>query len=172
MSNIFGYLHVAAVIAAYLSAFTLFARRVGTGQHRMVGILYAISMLIVAFSGFAIYKAGAPSVFHVFSVVTIVTISRGWYAILRYRKSRDRGDLLNHYFNMAYSFMGLNLAAIAQALRLNSYDSWTEYLITVGLAYLVAVTIANRLIQKVFFRRFQHWFGDTAKTGSKMVAAE
>jgi len=158
MHDIFATLHVAGVVLAYLCAFLIFTQRVGSQRHRMFGTGYAVAMLTAALSGFGIYNSGHPSVFHVFSVITIVSISRGWYAIYQYRQSRDSGHLLNHYFNMAYSFMGINLAAIAQLTRAFSYDSAAQYFTILGVAYLIAILIANRLIQKVYFRRFTSWF--------------
>lgn len=158
MHDIFPGLHIAGVITAYLCAFLVFTQTVGSRRHRQFGIGYAIAMLTAALSGFGIYTWGHPSIFHVFSVITLVSISRGWYAIYQYRQSRDRNHLLNHYFNMAYSFMGINLAAIAQTMRVFSYDSLAQYFTILGVAYLIAILVANRLIQKVYFQRFANWF--------------
>jgi len=158
MHDIFAALHITGAISAYLCAFLLFTQKVGSRKHRLFGIGYAVAMLTAALSGFGIYNWGHPSIFHVFSVITLVSISRGWYAIYQYRQSRDTAHLLNHYFNMAYSFMGINLAAIAQLMRAFSYDSVAQYFTILGVAYLAAILIANRLIQKVYFRRFARWF--------------
>lgn len=158
MHDFFAAIHIFGVIFAYLCAFLLFAQRVGSARHRIFGMGYAAAMLIAALSGFGIYNWGHPSIFHVFSVITLVSISRGWYAIYQYRKSKDRNHLLNHYFNMAYSFMGINLAAIAQAMRAFSYNSLAEYFAILGVAYLITIVAANQLIQKVYFQRFAHWF--------------
>lgn len=158
MHDIFAILHITGAVSAYLCAFLIFTQRVGSQRHRLFGIGYAVSMLTAALSGFGIYNWGHPSIFHVFSVITLVSISRGWYAIYQYRQSRDTAHLLNHYFNMAYSFMGINLAAIAQLMRTFSYDSVAQYFTILGVAYLVAILVANRLIQKVYFRRFSRWF--------------
>lgn len=151
-------LHIFGAIAAYLCAFLVFTQRVGSARHRLFGIGYAVAMLTTALSGFGMYNSGRPSLFHIFSVITLVTISRGWYAIYQFRRSGDSNHLLNHYFNMAYSFMGINLASIAQLMRIFSYDSWAQYFTILGGAYLVAILIANRLIQQVYFKRFSHWF--------------
>ena len=159
MHETFATLHVVGAISAYLTAFLTFTQRVGSRQHRIVGIGYAIAMLTTALSGFGLYNFGHPSIFHVFSVITVVSISRGWYAIYQYRTTRDKDHLMNHYFNMAYSFMGLNLAAIAQAMRFFTFESLMEYFSVLGVAYLLAITLANRLIQKVYFKRFAGWFG-------------
>ncbi len=158
MHDLFASLHIIGALSAYLFAFLLFTQRVASARHRFFGIGYAVAMLTAALSGFGIYNWGHPSVFHIFSVITLVSISRGWYAVYQYRWSRDRRHLMNHYFNMAYSFMGINLAAIAQLMRAFSYDSTAQYFTILGVAYLVAITVANRLIQKVYFKRFSGWF--------------
>ncbi|TNE61487.1 MAG: DUF2306 domain-containing protein [Alphaproteobacteria bacterium] len=159
----FSYLHIASAIMSYLTAFLLFLSPVGARRHRMLGIAYAVSMLSTALSGFGMYNTGGFSVFHIFSVVTVVTIARGWWAIFAFRRTRDRTYLIHHYFNMAYSFMGLNLAAIAQATRLMDIKSWSDYLATVGVFYLFAVSLSVYLVRKVFYPRFANWFGHKQK---------
>ncbi len=158
MHETFAAFHIAGALSAYATAFLIFTQQVGSRRHRLVGIGYALAMLTTALSGFGLYNWGHPSIFHIFSVITVLTISRGWYAIYQYRATGERGHLANHYFNMAYSFMGLNLAAIAQALRFFSYDSVLHYLAAIGVIYFFAIMLANRLIQQVFFQRFAHWF--------------
>lgn len=155
------FLHIAGAIASYLFAGLVFTQTVGSKKHRMFGIGYAAAMLTTAIAGLFIYNWGHPSVFHVFSVITIWSISRGLIGIYRYRQTHDRSDLMNHYFNMAYSFMGLNLAAVGQLMRVFSFGSFMEYITALGVVYLVLVMIANRLIQKVYFQRFQRWFKPT-----------
>lgn len=151
-------LHIAGVVGSYGCAALVFTQPVGSKLHRTFGKGYAVAMLTTAFSGLGIYNWGHPSVFHVFSLITIWSIGRGVMGIRKYKTSRDRDDLMNHYFNMAYSFMGLNLAAAAQALRVFSYDSFMQYLTAIGIVYLILIMIANQLIQKVIFRRFSNWF--------------
>ena len=158
MHDTFATLHTFGAISAYVTAFLIFTQRVGGKNHRVIGIGYAVAMLLTALSGFGLYNFGHPSIFHVFSVITTVTITRGWYAMYQYRSTGEKSHLLNHYFNMAYSFMGLNLAAIAQGMRFFSFNSLMEYFSILGILYLIAITIANRLIQKVYFKRFEPWF--------------
>ncbi|MCJ9429915.1 DUF2306 domain-containing protein [Kordiimonas marina] len=157
--NTFSYIHIAAATLSYLSAFGIFTRKVGSRQHRMVGIVYAVAMLTTALAGFFIYTSGRPSVFHVFSAITLLTIGRAWWAIVKFRQTRDRTYLRHHYFNMAYSFMGLNLAGLGQALRYAPLEGGVNYLTALGVVYLIVITVANRLIQKVFYGRFAPWFG-------------
>lgn len=156
--SFFAAIHVLGVILAYVCAFLVFSQRAGSARHRIFGIGYAASMLTAAVSGFGLYNSGHPSIFHVFSIITLISVSRGWYAIHQYRQHKAKHYLLNHYFNMAYSFMGLNLAAIAQAMRAFSYNSLAEYFTILGIAYLIAILFANHLIQRVYFQRFANWF--------------
>ena len=158
MHEAFATVHMIGAVSAYLTAFFIFTQRVGGKNHRLIGIGYAVAMLTTALSGFGLYNFGHPSIFHVFSIITIVSVSRGWYAIYQFRSTGEKRHMMNHYFNMAYSFMGLNLAAIAQSMRFFSYSSLVEYFSILGILYLIAITIANRLIQKVYFKRFEPWF--------------
>lgn len=160
-------LHIAGVIGSYGFAALIFTQPVGSKLHRAFGKGYAAAMLTTAFSGLGIYNWGHPSVFHVFSLITIWAVGRGLINIWKYKKTRDRSYLMGHYFEMAYSFMGLNLAAVAQGLRVFSYESFMHYLTVMGVIYLILIVLANRLIQKVVYRRFSTWF--TPSTSSNQA---
>ncbi len=142
-------LHVTAVITSYISAYYVFINPKGGKQHKKIGKIYAVAMLTVALSGFGIYESsGTFSIFHFFSIVTITSITLGWVSIIRYVKTKNPSWLIHHYFNMCYSFMGLNLAALAQAMRGMTFHSLNEYYLTVLVTYLPVILLARWLIRK------------------------
>lgn len=142
-------IHVTAVFMSYISAYYVFIHPKGVKEHKILGKVYAISMLTLALSGFGIYESsGTFSIFHFFSILTITSITAGWVAIIRYVKTKKPSLLIHHYFHMCYSFMGLNLAALAQAMRGMTFHSVNEYYLTVLVTYLPAVLLARWLIRK------------------------
>lgn len=158
--SIYAYIHVGAVVSAYVTVFFLFFSAVGSYRHRKLGTAYAVSMLATSLSGFGIYSfTGGFSIFHALSIVTLVTILSAIRSIVIYKKTREKKYLIAHYFNFAYSFMGLNMAAIAQVMRLGDYSSLTQYFIIMGIAYIATYVFSDWIIQKVIFKRYAHIFG-------------
>ncbi|WND03452.1 DUF2306 domain-containing protein [Temperatibacter marinus] len=150
----FGWVHLSGVAFSYIAAWFVFVFPKAGPHHKLWGKIYAVSMLLAALSGFGMYEFnGGFNIFHFFSIVSIVSVSRGWWSIVQYQKTKSPRALANHYFNMCYSFMGLNLAALAQSLRIGSYSSLTDYVITVCLVYIPAVSFSVWLIQSKLMPR-------------------
>lgn len=147
--SLFGWIHVSGIILSYITAFFVFFRPKAGPTHKKWGKIYAVSMLTAALSGFGMYGfTGSFNIFHVCSVITITSVSLGWFNIVKFSKTGNKGALAAHYFNMCYSFMGLNLAALAQGLRYGSYSSGQDYLATVLILYIPAIGLSVWLIQK------------------------
>lgn len=147
MEDILIKIHVSAVILSYITGFIVFVKPKGGKSHKNIGKIYAVSMLIGSLVTFGMYSfSDGLNIFHFFSIITITSVSAGWYSITKYIKTRKSRWLVKHYFNMAYSFMGLNLAAIAQASRGIEFDTSIEYFVFTFVLYVPAVLIARWLI--------------------------
>lgn len=104
--------HAATAISCLLLGGYQLARRVkGDVPHRVTGRVWALGMLFVASSSFAIrdLRDGRLSLLHVLSAVTLVTVTLGVVAA-------RRGNLAAHRANMRGSWFGL-LGAVAVPRR-------------------------------------------------------
>lgn len=155
----FAILHVSAVFVSYASAIGIAFAPIGSRSHKLWGRAYAGGMLTTALSGFGMYNFGGPSMFHIFSIVTITGITLGLRSIWKFSKTRDKKCLAGHYFHMAYSFMGLNMAAAGQALRLYDFGSFDAYLIAMGITFTLIGFAARALIRGWFRARIAPRFG-------------
>lgn len=148
METILVIIHVGSVLISYVAAYFVFIKPKGGKDHKLIGKTYAIFMLIASFSSLGIYKAtGGINIFHFLALVTISSILAGCQSIIKYKKSSEPKWLVKHYFNMTYSFMGLNLAALAQASRGLDFDTSMQHIIFNVIMYIPAVLFARWLIR-------------------------
>ena len=108
-----GQVHFAASLLALAAGGWVMARPKGTARHRRVGWLYAASMLTLNATALLIYRlTGAFGPFHAAALVSLATLVAG---IIPARRRRPAGAWLErHYFFMAYSYLGLVAAAVAE----------------------------------------------------------
>ena len=113
MDNPLGTAHVVAAIIALASGAVVLVRRKGTVSHRRIGWTYAASMLILNITALMIYRLTrffGP--FHVAAVISLATLIAG--IIPAWRRQPREGWLDRHYFFMAWSYLGLLAATVAE----------------------------------------------------------
>ena len=112
--SILGQLHFASALIALASGAWVLFRRKGTRIHRRVGWLYAASMLVLNASALSLYRlTGTFGPFHVAALISLAGLAAGIISARR-RRHGDRDWLMRHYFFMAYSYLGLVAAAVAE----------------------------------------------------------
>lgn len=83
-----GAIHVAFCIAALVSGAGVILNPKGTARHRLIGRVYAFSMVGMNGSALLIYRLfGAFGPFHVAAIVSLATVAVGVYAI-RFKRPR------------------------------------------------------------------------------------
>jgi uncharacterized membrane protein len=111
--NPIGRIHLASSLVALLAGTWIVLWPKGTATHRRVGWLYAISMLTLNVTALFIYRLTRTfGPFHVAAVASLATLIAGLIPAWR-RKPADKW-LDQHYYFMAYSYMGLLAAAVAE----------------------------------------------------------
>ena len=104
-------LHLAFAVAALALGVVVLARRKGTRSHKILGRTWALLMAAVALSSFLIFEirqGAGPSLVHLLSVWTLISLACAIYFI-------RRGNVRAHKGFMIGTFMGL-LGAGAGAL--------------------------------------------------------
>ena len=111
--SLLGQVHfLTALIALATGAFVVL-RPKGSATHRRIGWVYAASMLALNASALSIYRlTGTFGPFHVAALVSLTGLAAGIIAARRRRSNRTW--LVQHYFFMSYSYLGLVAAAIAE----------------------------------------------------------
>lgn len=155
--SLIGQIHLGLAVAALLSGTVVVALGKGTGIHRLVGFVYATSMLGLNGSALLIYNlTGSFGPFHVLALISLATVLIGVvYALLS--TPRDRWIILHAYW-MSWSYIGLLAATASEALtRLPSAPFWwavaAASVLVVGIGgWAIAVTVPKAL-QKQFRTR-------------------
>ncbi len=108
-----GWLHVGAAALALATGAMLFAAQKGTRRHVLLGRVYALAMLLVNLPALLLYEeTGTLGPFHVLAVISLVTLTLGLAPLLL--GYRGRGHIARHGLFMAWSYVGLVAAGLAQ----------------------------------------------------------
>jgi uncharacterized membrane protein len=99
-------LHLATVLPALPLGLWILLRPKGTGQHKLLGRIWGIMMLVTAIDSLLIREVtGSLSPLHIFSVVTLVSIPLGVWHV-------RRGNIVRHRRAMIGPYIGLAVAGL------------------------------------------------------------
>ena len=97
--------HVLAALSALGAGAAVLLMAEGTRLHRMIGVVYAVALVLVDVAALSLHRENTFGVFHVLAVVSLVTITVGLLPLLLGKRS----ELLitNHAYCMTWSYAGL-----------------------------------------------------------------
>ncbi len=104
-------IHLSTVVPAIPMGAYILWRKKGDALHKAMGRVWAILMIVTAISSFWIGRPGTGlggtgySFIHIFSIVTLVSIPLGIWAI-------RKGDVVGHYRAMQGPYIGLLIAGL------------------------------------------------------------
>lgn len=108
-----GTIHLTLAIASLVLGAVVFLQRKGGRNHRKLGRLYALALLLVNLSALSVYEdSGRPGPFHILALMSLATLTAGFVPAFL-RKPRTAWTDLHAYF-MSWSYVGLVAAGIAQ----------------------------------------------------------
>jgi uncharacterized membrane protein len=110
-----GLIHfVASIFALILGSFILLLSK-GTTKHKIIGRLYALTMLVVLITAFMTYRLfGTWGIFHWTAVISSLTLICGLIPILTKRPINNYKSL--HFSFMYWSIMGVYGAFVSETL--------------------------------------------------------
>ncbi|MFY8107288.1 MAG: hypothetical protein ACOVKO_10255 [Elstera sp.] len=111
-------LHVASALLALGAGAILYALpRKGNAWHRRLGILSAFGLFVTGATGLMLFGlTGGFNFLHVLSLVTLVAVSVGIFALMRWRRTRNPAWLIAHYRSMSGAYTGLLIALVLRVL--------------------------------------------------------
>jgi len=110
-----GLIHfLASIFALLLGTFVLVLPK-GTTKHKIIGRLYAFTMLVVLTTAFMTYRLfGTWGIFHWSAVISSLTLTCGLVPILTKRPTKNYKSL--HFSFMYWSVMGVYGAFVSETL--------------------------------------------------------
>ncbi|MES2523489.1 MAG: DUF2306 domain-containing protein [Gemmatimonadota bacterium] len=148
-----GQLHLATAVVSLVSGAWVLSRPKGDRTHRRVGWIYVVAMVTLNVTALLIYRlTGTFGPFHVAAIFNLGTLLAGLLAAWQ-RKPAERW-LGRHYFFMAYSYLGLVCAAVAEtatrvpALRAFAGGPTAVFWVTVVVTSVAVFVVGNRMIRR------------------------
>ncbi|MFN4233675.1 MAG: hypothetical protein ACK4IK_02590 [Bacteroidia bacterium] len=110
-----GLVHFIASVFALLLGTLVLVLPKGTLKHKIIGRLYALTMLVVLTTAFMTYRLfGTWGIFHWTAVISSVTLICGLMPILTRRPAKNHISL--HFIFMYWSVMGVYGAFVSETL--------------------------------------------------------
>lgn len=142
-------LHIALAVCSLILGTLVFLNPKGNRRHRLLGVLYSLSMLGMNFTALGIYHiTGRFNLFHLTALISLAMVVTGWTQVLRRRR---RNWLYRHYIYMCWSYAALVAAAFNEGfVRLaplkslvHNYGNWI-IIATQIILLIAAALIINR----------------------------
>ena len=150
-----GQLHLASALAALATGAWVVLRPKGSATHRRVGWVYAASMLTLNVTALMIYRlTGTFGPFHIAALVSLGSLIAGIVPAWRRRPVHTWLD--RHYYWMAYSYVGLLAATVAEtATRVPGVQAFAGgptpvFWIVVVLVSIAVFVIGARVIRRSY----------------------
>ena len=146
-----GWLHLTSAWAALLLGGVVAMMRKGSPRHRWLGRSFAATMVVLNATALAIYDlTGRPNMFHLFAVISLVSLGAGWFA------ARRSGPVWRevHARSMLWAYVGLLAAAASEFIvRVPGVvTGWLGFGIAVGIATTLVCTVGAVLIERTVAR--------------------
>ncbi len=150
-----GQLHLASAIVALAAGGWVVLRPKGTATHRRIGWVYAASMLVLNVTALMIYRlTGTFGPFHIAAIFSLATLVAG--IIPAWRRRPVEKWLEQHYYWMAYSYLGLLAATVAEtatrvpAIRSFAGGASPAFWIVVVVVSVAVFVVGGRVIRRSF----------------------
>ena len=155
VSGTTGLIHLIVSIIALITGLFVLTTTKGTKQHKQIGYIYAVSMILLNLTAFMIYRLyGKFGIFHWFAVISCLTLIAGLYPVLT---KKSKNYLLTHFNFMYWSVVGLYCAFMAEVfsrlpkiILTESGEPMTAFYKGVGIGIGFVMTIAV-----IFFIRYK-----------------
>ena len=101
--------HAGLAIAALAVGVAMLLRRKGTSSHKLLGRIWVALMATVALSSFWIFeirRGAGPSLIHLLSVWTLVSLALAVYYIRRGNVRAHRGFMIGTFIGLAAAALG------------------------------------------------------------------
>ena len=110
-------LHFVCALGALILGPIVLMRTKGDKTHRWLGRIWTVMMGVIVISALSMYKMnGRPNLFHVFAIISLITLTSAIGAIWRYRRTRKREYLVTHQHCMVWANFGLFMAGLWQVV--------------------------------------------------------
>ncbi|KJV08981.1 hypothetical protein VZ95_14305 [Elstera litoralis] len=147
-------LHVASALLALATGAILYILpRKGNAWHRRLGILSAFGLFVTGATGLMLYGlTGGFNFLHILSLVTLVSVSFGLFALVRWRRTRNPAWLIAHYRSMSGAYTGLLIALALRILPSLLGGEMREMILPATIVLLILAQGSVQLLDRLIWR--------------------
>lgn len=146
--NMFLIIHIITAVIGLGLGTAVLSMQKGTAQHRKIGVAYFVAMIVTNVSIMPVTARIMPlggtmfGFFHILAVVSLMTLCFGGFALVRWHKSRNPAHMRTHQINMAFSYLGLVMAAASEIvvnprLGVSSITTMTQFWTLLGIVNII-----------------------------------
>jgi uncharacterized membrane protein len=150
-----GWMHFLLALTGLISGGLIFLWHKGTRRHRIAGYLYVFSMGTTNVSALLIYDLTKSfNLFHFFAVFSLAVLIAAFWSIRKFVGTRENKHIARHGHFMAWSWLGLVMAAVAETVTrlfddlLLGPEGWWPFLVFLGLSMTAAIYITGKLTRR------------------------
>ena len=143
-----GWFHFIVSLSALLFGTLVLFKRKGTKNHKIMGYVYVVSMVLLNVSSFFIVNFGGFSLFHFFAIVSLITVLGGFIPALL----RIHNWFAFHFYFMSWSVVGLYAALwseIGTRFVGNMQEFWWAVALATGITVIIGARVINREAKKL-----------------------
>ena len=104
--------HVLAAVSALLAGAAVLLVPKGTHNHRVIGTVYVLALVLVNLAALSLHRENTFGVFHALAVASLVAIALGLSPLLLGKRSPP--VIATHAYFMTWSYAGLVAAGCGQ----------------------------------------------------------
>ena len=145
------FIHISLGFSSLISGFFVVFNRKGGPRHRLVGRVYAVSMLGLNLTALGIYKLyDGWGFFHWMAIASLMPLVAGYVAIRRKK-------IEPHYFFMCWSFIGLLCATISEIfVHVPMATQLLIYVPHIDTAFMLCLIAAGFVLLPKYRHKYQH----------------
>jgi len=150
-------IHTVASIIALIAGALIFFTPKGTTQHKKIGYIYSVNMIILLITSFGLFSLfGKFGVYHVLTVVSFVALAIALYYPMAGRSRKNWVE--HHLLWMSYSYIGLVIAGGSHLFYIfPDWPVWLRMLLFWVLPYVIGtilvvknkVKTANKALENI-----------------------
>lgn len=148
-----GFFHFFVSLIAMVAGTLVLFKKKGSEQHKRIGYLYVVTMLLVCGSSFGMYRlTGRFGVFHWLALVGLATLAAGMIPMWMKKWSRQAKGV--HLWFMYYSVLGLYAAFASElSVRIPNKPFYTMVGLTTAIIFIVGSVFIFKK-EKVWSKHF------------------
>jgi uncharacterized membrane protein len=120
--NMFLIVHIITAIAGLGLGAAVLTMPKGTVLHRRIGVTYFVAMIVTNASIMPVTARVMPlggttfGFFHILALISLTSLCLGGLALIQWHKLRDPERMRAHQMHMAFSYLGLVMAAASEII--------------------------------------------------------